>query len=81
MGDVVLPQRRQVAPERVGLDEVGPRLEVRAVYGLDDVGTGDVEDLVAPLVPLEVLEGRVLRLEHRAHRPVGDEDAGAEDRT
>ena len=46
--------------------------------GADDVGPGDVEDLVAALVPLEVVEGEVAGLQHRAHRAVGDDDAAAQ---
>ena len=41
----------------------------------DDVRAGDVEDLVAALETLEVVEAEVGRLQHRAHRPVGDDDA------
>ncbi len=43
--------------------------------GPDHLGAGDVEDFVAALVPLEVGEGQVVLLQHRAHRAVGDEDA------
>ncbi|GAA1582409.1 hypothetical protein GCM10009678_76430 [Actinomadura kijaniata] len=44
----------------------------------DDVGTGDVEDLVAALVALEVLHGGVAVLEHRPHTAVGHDDAVSE---
>ena len=40
-----------------------------------DVGAGDVEDLVAALVALEVVERQVVLLQHRAHRAVRDDDA------
>ena len=78
LGDVVLAQRREVRAEGVGLDAVDADREVRLVDRADDVGAGDVEDLVAALEVLEVLERRVLRLEHRAHRAVGDHHAGGE---
>ena len=39
-----------------------------------DVGPGHVEDLVAALVALEVVQRRVPGLQHRAHGPVGDDD-------
>ena len=32
----------------------------------------DVEDFVAPLMTLEIIEGEVYVLEHRAHCTVGD---------
>jgi hypothetical protein len=75
VGDVVLGQVREVRAERVRLDEVGARLEVRVVDATHHVGPRDVEDLVAALQPLEVVEGQVGGLEHRAHGPVGDEYA------
>ena len=40
----------------------------------DDVGPRDVEDLVAALVALEVVEAQIVRLEHGAHRAVGNHD-------
>ena len=80
IADAVLPQRRQVRPEGVGLDEVGTCLEVGTVDGQDDVRPAHVEDLVAALVALEVVHRRVLRLQHRPHGTVGDEDTGTKDR-
>ncbi|GLU48874.1 hypothetical protein Nans01_32250 [Nocardiopsis ansamitocini] len=47
--------------------------------GAHDLGPGDVEDLVAALVSLKVVQTEVVRLEHGAHRTVGDDDAGSED--
>jgi hypothetical protein len=49
------------------------------VHGADDLGACHVENLVAPVVTVEVFEGGVLRLEHRAHRSVGDDDAFTEE--
>jgi hypothetical protein len=77
-GDVVLAQVAEVGAEGVGLDTVDAGVEVGLVHGAHDVGTGDVEDLVAALVPLEVVQGGVLRLKHRPHRPVGHDDAFCE---
>ncbi|CAB4956728.1 unannotated protein [freshwater metagenome] len=74
--DVVLGKVREVRAEGVRLDAVDADLEVGIVHGRDDVGPRDVEDLVAALVPLEVVEGGVGGLEHRAHRSVGNDDAG-----
>ena len=73
LGDVVLPEVGQVRAEGVGLDGVDAHLEVGVVDRPDDVGPGDVEDLVAPLVPLEVVERGVSCLEHGAHGAVGHE--------
>ncbi|MNW59188.1 hypothetical protein D3C74_370930 [compost metagenome] len=46
--------------------------------GGDDVGSRDVEDLVAALELLVVLEARVLLLDHGPHGAVGDDHAGAQ---
>ncbi len=78
--DAVVGEVRPVGAEGVRLDRVDARLEVGAVDRLEDVGAADVEDLVAALVLLEVLEGRVELLQHRAHRAVGDHDALLEGR-
>ena len=72
--DAVLRQVGQVGAEGVGLDEVAADREVGVVDGADHVGPGVVEDLVAALVALEVVEREVGRLEHRAHRAVRDQD-------
>ena len=74
VGDVVLAEVGVVGAEGVGLDAVDAHLEVGVVDAADDVRPGDVEDLVAALVALEVVHRGVGRLEHRAHRAVGDED-------
>jgi hypothetical protein len=74
IGDAVLAQRAEVGAETVGLDEVGTGGQVRLVDLTDDVRAGDVEDLVAALVALEVVETEVEALQHGAHRPVGNED-------
>ena len=52
-----------------------PDLEVGAVHRPDDVRPGHVEDLVAALEAGEVVQRRVLGLQHRAHRAVGHEHA------
>jgi hypothetical protein len=44
------------------------------VDAADDVGPGDVEDLVAALEPVEVVQREVRGLKHGAHRPVGHEN-------
>ncbi len=56
VGDVVLPQVRQVGAEGVGLDAVDADVEVGRVHSRHDVGPGDVEDLVAALEALEVVQ-------------------------
>ena len=70
VGDVVVAEVAQVAAERVGLDRVGPRLEVVAVDLLDDVGAGLVEDLVTALEVVEVVERQIGILQLRAHGAV-----------
>ena len=56
VADVVLAEVGEVGAEGVGLDAVDADLEIGVVNGADDVGPGDVQDLVAALVALEVLE-------------------------
>ena len=75
LGDLVLPQRRVVGAEGVGLHAVHTGFEVLGVDGPHDVGAGHVEDLVAAFELLEVVETGVLRLNHRAHRAVRDDHA------
>ena len=67
----VFAEVAQVRAEGVGGDAVHPGFEVAVVDRADDVGPGEVEDFVAPLVAVEVAEGRRAGLEHGAHRPVG----------
>ena len=80
VGDAVLAQVGQVRAEGVRLDRVDADGQVVVVDLPDDVRSGHVEDLVAPLVALEGLDAGVRRLQHRAHRPVGDEHLGVEQR-
>ncbi len=78
LGDVVLGHRGVVRAEGVRLDAVHADAEVLLVDRADDVGAGDVQDLVAAFEVLEVVERGVLRLEHGAHGSVGDHHAGGE---
>ena len=70
VGDVVVAEIAQVAAERVGLDRVGAGREVVAVDLLDDVGAGLVEDLVAALEVVEVVQRQIGFLQLSAHGPV-----------
>ena len=72
--DAVLAEIAEVRPEGVGLDAVDADRQVGVVDGADDVGPGHVEDLVAALVALEVVEAGVGRLQHGPHGAVGDDD-------
>ena len=76
VGDAVLPQGGQVGAEGVRLDGVGAGGEVGLVDLGHDVGPGHVEDLVAALEVVEVVEGEVEALQHGAHAAVGDDNAG-----
>ncbi len=71
---VVLREVGQVGAEGVGLDGVDADREEVLVHGGDDVGPGDVEDLVAALQTREVIEVQVAGLQHRPHRAVGHDD-------
>ena len=72
--DVVLGEVGEVGPEGVGLHAVGTGGQIGVVHPAHHVRAGDVEDLVAPLEPVEVVEREVRGLKHRAHRAVGDEN-------
>ena len=76
--DPVFPQVAEVGAERVGGDAVHPGREVGVVDGPDDVRPGEVEDLVAALMAVEVAEGDGAGLEHGAHGPVGHDDPPAQ---
>jgi hypothetical protein len=77
-GDVVLAEGGEVGAEGVGLHAVHTDVEVRGVDRTDDVRARQVEDLVAALEILEVLERGVLRLEHGAHGSVGHDHPGGQ---
>ncbi len=78
--DAVLVQAGQVRVEGVRPDAVHAGVQVGRVDRLDHVRPGDVQHLVAALVPLEVTVHRqVVRLQHRPHRPVGDDNAFGQD--
>jgi hypothetical protein len=75
LGDPVFAEIAQVGAERVGSDAIRAGLQVGIVNPGHDIGPGHVQDLVAALVGLEVVGGRVARLEHGAHCPVGHHDS------
>jgi len=75
VGYPVLTQVAEVRAERVRGHAVGARFQVGAVDGGYDVRAGHVQDLVAALMPAEVVGRRVASLEHGAHRAVRDHHA------
>ncbi len=76
----VLAEIAQVGAERVGGDAVDPGGQVGVMNVRHDVRPGDVQDLVAALVPGEVIELGAAALQHGSHRAIGDDDALAERR-
>ena len=72
----ILAQHQRSAAERVGADDVRPRLVIGAVHALDDVGAGHHQVLVAPLQlgAAEVIGGQVAALEVGALGAVENED-------
>src|SRR5258707_9981213 len=64
----------EVSAESVGRDRVDASCQVPVVHRPYDVGPGDVEDLVAALMPGEISQGRRAVLQHRSHRPIGDDN-------
>jgi hypothetical protein len=76
IGQPVLGEDVRRASERVRGHAVRAGLEIRGVDAADDIGTGEVEVLVAAVVLLaaEVRRAQIGGLDHGAHRPVEDED-------
>lgn len=72
--DAVLRQGRQVHTEGVGLDDVSPGIQVGVMNAGDDIGSGDIEYLVAALKSLEVIYREIAALQHRAHGAINDEN-------
>ena len=75
VGDVVLGEVGPVGAEGVGLDRVGAGLEVGVVDAADDVGRVTLRISLQPSRPSKSSRRQVGGLQHRAHRPVGDDDA------
>jgi hypothetical protein len=73
--DAVFTESGKVRAEGVGLDRIHSDLEVGIVNRTHDIGSGDVQDLVAALELLEVLQRQIILLQHGAHRPVSDHHA------
>ena len=70
--------------EGVRLDDVRPGLEILPVDFLDDLGLGDVEQVIETLQILRpggepgaaiIGLGQLVPLNHRAHGPINDDDA------
>ncbi len=76
VGQVILGEDERGPAEGVGLDDVGPGLEVAAVDRGDDVRAGQVQVLVAALerFAAEVGGAEVSGLDGRAHGAVEAED-------
>ena len=79
-GDPVLAQVAEVRAESVGADAVDPGVQVAVVDGPDDVRAGHVQDLVAALMPVEIIQRGLADLQHGSHRAVRDNDPLAERR-
>ena len=78
----VLRERDAGAPERIGLDQIGAGRQVPLVHLADDVGAGEHQVLVAPLVGFaaEVRRTEVATLQIGPRRAVENEDALGEQR-
>ena len=64
-----------VRPECVGFDRIHACLEIGIMDGADDVRSGDVQDLVAALELLEILQRQVVALQHRSHGAIRNHHA------
>ncbi len=80
----IVALRDHLGVERIGLEQVGTGLEVAAVDLGDDVGPRDGQEIIvatqilgmrAEPLPAEILLLQRVRLDHRAHGAVEDEDA------
>ncbi len=77
VAEAVLVEHQRGGPESVGLDDVGPGLEVASVHQAHHVGPGAAEHLVAAfeLLAAEVLGTQIGVLHRRARGPVEHENA------
>ena len=77
MGQSILGQHNGGGAEGVGLDDVGPGIQMSLVYVTDNVGPGENQVLIAALVvqAAEVVGTQVAGLYRRAHRAVQHQDA------
>ena len=73
--NTVVTQVGPVRTEGVGLDAVDTRFEVGIVNSFDDVGTTDVENLVATLELLEIIQAGIVVLQHGAHGAISNHNA------
>ena len=79
VGEAPLVELEPAGLERVGLDDLGARLDHRVVDALDDVGPVQDQRLVAlALQAAVVLGGEVELLQGRAHAAVEDDDTAAD---
>jgi hypothetical protein len=76
--DTVLTQICEVGTEGICLDCIDSGIEILAMDLRDEIGSSSIEDLIAPLVTLEICEGRVCRLDHGAHRSISDHGSMSE---
>ena len=83
-----LLERYGRAVERVGLDDVGARFQVRAMDLVDDLGLGqdqgfgtilDAEGVPREPASSDVLLGELIRIDEGAHRAVEDHDPPRQD--
>jgi len=72
--DAVFGEVREVSTKCVCFHTVCAHGQVCLMHAANSVRPSHVEDFVAALQSVEVVEGQVCRMQHRAHRPVGDED-------
>ena len=72
VGQAEVGELEAVGAERVGLDDVGARVDVLAVHVGDEVRLREVQLVEA------AIEEDAPRVEHRAHRAVADEHAPIE---
>ena len=74
VAEAVLVELEARGAEGVGLHHVAAGGEVAAVDGLHEIGAGQGQQVVGPLLAAEVGDRELLPLDLRAHGPVEDED-------
>ena len=78
VAEAVLVELEARGAERVRLHDVAAHAEVAPVDLLDEVGAGEGEEVVRPLLAAELGRLELMPLDLRPHRAIEDEDPALE---
>ena len=73
--NAVLCEVGKIGAKRISLNGFCATLEILSVNSGNNVRSGDIQDLVAALMALKLIQGWVGLLNHRSHRTVSDDNA------